>query len=66
MQSNVRSWNLLSNQTLFFFENVVKQIDYLISEAKYGPLKKNTAVMEKDIFLYLLNLKELLIGVSTE
>jgi hypothetical protein len=31
-----------------------------------GHFKKNTAVMEKDIFLYLLNLKELLIGVSTE
>ena len=45
--------------------HVVKQIDYLISEAKYGPLRK-TAMMEMDIFPWLLELKYVLIGVSTE
>ena len=44
--------------------HVVKQIDFLISEAKYGRLRK-TAMMEKDIFPWLLDLRELLIGIST-
>lgn len=45
--------------------NVIKEVEFLLSETKYGSLR-TTAMMENDVFPFLLDLKERLIGNSNE
>lgn len=43
--------------------NVIEELDFLISDAKYGPLRTAT-MTDNDIFPYLLDLKDLLLTKS--
>ena len=45
--------------------NVIEELDFLISDAKYGPLRTAT-MTDNDIFPYLLDLKDLLLKRSRQ